>query len=189
MPPGPPTSRERYLIPKEGGEAPGVGLFPWALYPEQVSGEEFSCQVVVSSSDEWHEHPLTDVNLWAPKLQRLPDDELLIVDTRGWRRDAQNASVYRMDGRLVRSFRIGGNDEVFADDDGCIWATYEDELASSKEGSSALVRLDGQGRKQWGFNENRGDAENVWMFYAVNVSQGSRLGLRIHRVGDRSNQG
>jgi hypothetical protein len=45
--------------------------------------------------DGWQELGLTEVNLWAPKLQRLSDDELLIVDNRGWPRDAQNACVYR----------------------------------------------------------------------------------------------
>jgi len=68
------------------------GLGP---YTEEVSGEEFSCDVVVASMDGWQELALTEVNLWAPKLQRLSDDELLIVDNRGWPRDAQNACVYR----------------------------------------------------------------------------------------------
>jgi hypothetical protein len=58
-----------------------------------------------------------------------------------------------------------------ADNNGCIWSTYGDEEAISKEGSSALVRLDNQGEKQWGFNENRGEAKSVWTFYALNVDE------------------
>ena len=42
MPPGPPTSRESFAIPKKRSETPDIGWFPWALYPEEVSGEEFS---------------------------------------------------------------------------------------------------------------------------------------------------
>ena len=172
MPPGPPTSREGFAIPKKGSETPDIGWFPWALYPEEVSGEEFSCDVVVASMDGWHELPLTQVNLWSPKLQCLSDGELLVVDERGWPREAKNACVYGMDGHLERSFRIGGDEDTFADESGRIWATYGDELTNTKEGGSALVRLDDHGRKQWGFNENRGDAESVWMFYALNVGPG-----------------
>jgi hypothetical protein len=69
------------LIPKKGSETPEIGWFPWVLYPEEVSGEEFSCDVVVASMDGWHELPLMEVNFLAPKLQRLSDDELLIVDS------------------------------------------------------------------------------------------------------------
>jgi hypothetical protein len=75
------------------------------------------------------------------------------------------------DGRLEQSFRIGGTEDVFVDENRCIWATYDDESASTTEGGSALVRLDDRGEKQWGFNESRNGAESVWMFYALNVDR------------------
>ena len=46
MPPGPPTSRESYVIPEDHPQGPGRGLFPWALYPEQVGNERFSGDLV-----------------------------------------------------------------------------------------------------------------------------------------------
>ena len=76
-----------------------------------------------------------------------------------------------MDGGFIRSFHLSGTEDIFTDPNGSIWASFDDESASGKEGSSALVRLDGQGVTQWGFNENRGEAENVWIFYALNVGR------------------
>jgi hypothetical protein len=170
MPPGPPTSRESYGIPEDHPQGPGRGFFPWALYPEQVSNEKFSGDLVVTSPTEWHELPLTDVGLWGPRLQRLSGDEFLAVDVRGWPGKDLNGHVYGPDGRHLRSFQVTGTERLFADESRQIWVTFHDESGGGPDGS-ALACLDDQGNKRWGFNENRGDAQDVWMFYALNVDR------------------
>jgi hypothetical protein len=170
MPPGPPTSRQGYRIPKDLPGGPGHGWLPWTLFPEQAGNERFSGDLVVASPTEWHELPLTDVNLWGPKLQRLSGDEFLVVDTRGWPGKNLNGHVYSSDGSHMRSLQVTGTTRVFADESRQIWVTFNDEAAGGPD-ASALVCLDDEGTKLWGFNENRGDAKNVWMFYALNVDR------------------
>jgi hypothetical protein len=143
------------------------------VYPEEAQGQVYSCEVILCSRDEQIEVPLDDVDVWLPKIQRLGDQELLLVDLRGWRSEMRNAKVYDLQGRFVRSFHLTPTRDVFADAEGTIWASFDDESRSEPDGGSALVRLDADGNKLWGFEENRAGAGSVWVFYALNVSRGA----------------
>ena len=170
MPPGPPTSREGYAIRADHPQGPGRGFFPWALFPEQVRSESFSGDLVITSPTEWLEVPLRDVNLWEPRLQRLSANELLLIDEGGGLGNGLNGRVYTPVGTLSRSFEVGWVNRACVDERRQIWVTFHDESGGGP-GGSALACLDDQGNKLWGFNENRADAEDVWMFYALNVGR------------------
>jgi hypothetical protein len=125
--------------------------------------------LLIASEGLTLETPLKNINYMLPRIQRLNDEELLIVDVRGYKKDLENAHVHSSDGAHRRSFHLSATEDVFVGSDGSIWASFDDESAFN---SPALMRLDEQGRMKWGFIENRGEAASVWMFYALNVANG-----------------
>src|SRR4051812_32579807 len=75
----------------------------------------------------WSSVPLTGVTLAPSRVDRLPDGEFLLVQSRTGKRPygptRDSAQVFDPSGRPLRSFRLGdGVDQLAVDEPGTIWA-------------------------------------------------------------------
>jgi len=115
-----------------------------------------------------------------PKIQPLPNGEVLIVAARCYNRSGnpeQNAAVYDVNGVFTRRFVMGdGIGHVQVARDGSIWAGYSDEGVFGNYGwveplgASGLVHLDAHGGVIWKF-EPSDEVDFIADCYSLNVAR------------------
>ena len=114
-------------VPFAYDEQPG-----WATFPKPRAEHAYTAAVVRVSGSDADRTALDGVTTTFPKIQPLPDGEILLVGTRAERRpDGShdlNASVLGLDGMRRREFLLGdGIEDVQTTADGRIWVSYFDE--------------------------------------------------------------
>lgn len=156
----------------------------WATFPKPRAEHAYMAAVVhVSGSDA--DRVLDSVTTTFPKIQPLPDGEILLVGTRAERRpDGShdlNASVLGPDGMRRREFLLGdGIEDVQTTADGRIWVSYFDEGVfgnfgwgepggPAPIGAPGLVRWLSDGTVDWSYEAPPG-LEEIADCYALNVA-------------------
>jgi hypothetical protein len=142
------------------------------LYPEHMAAP-YSADVLVWGTDGVSEVALEDVAVEHPMVQTFSDGAVLLVSS--LRRNDDNARVYSPRGQLLGTFALGDAIQHVAVGAGdSIWVGYFDEGIYGEDplSHSGVARFDRDGRKEWGFNENRGDAPFVDSCYALSVGPG-----------------
>ena len=103
-----------------------------ATFPVTRVDLAYTGRVVIASANETRYCNLPDLNFAFPRVQVLPDGEILAASTRcrRWKDGSYdlNARVYRPDGALKSEFCLGdGIEHMQTDTSGRIWVGYFDE--------------------------------------------------------------
>lgn len=160
-----------------------------ALVSVSVKGEAIrlfvhrdSATVWVSNSSHSSEFRLPALTASFPAVQTLPDNEILVVDSRCQRISGggyeMNATIYGPDAAVRRQFPLGdGIEHVQTDLAGNIWVGYFDEgiygtfgseLPNGPFGSAGLSCFNGRGERLWDFQAPEG-FDNISDCYALSV--------------------
>jgi len=156
----------------------------WASFPRTRSDGEYSAILSVCDAYGEQEFHLPTLNAAFPKVQLLPNDEILVVAPRCQRfQDGThelNAKIYDPAGKLQREFLLGdGIEHVQIDRRGNIWVGYFDEgvygnygwgHGLSRLGAAGLSCFNDQGEKLWDYQPPSG-VDAISDCYALNVSR------------------
>jgi hypothetical protein len=157
----------------------------WATFPKPRAEQAYTASVVRLSASRAERIALGAVATTFPKLQPLPNGEILLVGTRSARRpDGShdlNASVFGPDGSHRREFLLGdGIEDVQATDDGHIWVSYFDEGIFGNfgwggpdgpppVGAAGLIQWRSDGAVEWEYKPPPG-VDEIADCCALNVS-------------------
>lgn len=155
----------------------------WASFPKTQTDIEYSAIVSISDGSITREVRLFGLTETFPKIDVLPEREILIVAPRCFRSGdgshEPNATVYDRNGRQQRKFFLGdGIEHVQTDGNGNIWVGYSDEgvygnfgwqSADARVGVAGLSCFSRRGQKMWDFQPPEG-CDHISDCYALNVT-------------------
>ena len=155
----------------------------WASFPKTHTDSEYSSIVSVSGHSGSRETWLFGLTSTFPKIEMLPDGEILVVASRCFRNPdgshEMNAKVYGTDGKQNREFLLGdGINHIQTDAEGRIWVGYFDEgifgnfgwqYAGGPFGAAGLSCFAKSGQKMWDYEPPEG-FDHISDCYALNVS-------------------
>jgi hypothetical protein len=157
----------------------------WARFPKPRAERTYSPSVVSLDESRVRRTVLQDVDTTFPRLQPLPDGEILLVGTRSARREDGsydlNGRVFGPDGMLRREFLLGdGIEDVQTTADGRIWVSYFDEgvfgnfgwgkpEGPDPIGAPGLIRWRSDGTIEWTYEPPPG-LDDIADCYALNVA-------------------
>jgi hypothetical protein len=155
----------------------------WASFPKTSTDSDYSCVVSVSGDSGSRETRLFELTATFPKIEMLPDGEILVVASRCFRNPdgshEMNAKVYGTDGKQNREFLLGdGIRHIQTDADGRIWVGYFDEGIfgnfgwqdpGGPFGAAGLSCFAKSGQKLWDYEPPQG-FDHIADCYALNVS-------------------
>jgi hypothetical protein len=155
----------------------------WASFPKTHTDSEYSSIVSVSGHSGSRETRLFGLTATFPKIEMLPNGEILVVASRCFRNPdgshEMNAKVYGTDGKQNREFLLGdGVKHIQTDAEGRIWVGYSDEgifgnfgwqHAGGPFGAAGLSCFDKSGQKMWDYGPPEG-FDHIADCYALNVS-------------------
>jgi hypothetical protein len=123
---------------------------------------------------------LPQVEIAFPKIQPLPNGDVLLVGARCHYRDGdpeQNATVFCQSGNVQRQFVLGdGIQDAQTTLDGKIWVSFFDEGVfgnygwDQPMGASGLICVDSAGHIEWEFKPPE-DCDSICDCYAMNVAE------------------
>jgi len=160
-----------------------VELPGWASFPKTHTDSEYSSIVSISGGLGLRETRLCGLTAIFPKIEMLPDGEILVVASRCLRNPdgshEMNAKVYGNDGKQNREFLLGdGVEHIQTDADGRLWVSYFDEgifgnfgwqYSGGPFGASGLSCFAKSGQKLWDYEPPQG-FDHIADCYALNVS-------------------
>lgn len=155
----------------------------WASFPKTHTDSEYSSILSVSGRSMSRETRLFGLTATFPKIEVLPDGEILVVASRCFRNPdgshEMNGKIYGPDGRQKREFLLGdGINHVQTDAEGHIWVGYFDEgvfgnfgwqYAGGPFGAAGLSCFAKSGEKIWDYEPPEG-FDHIADCYALNVS-------------------
>lgn len=156
----------------------------WASFPKTRTESEYPAVLFVCGQNGIEEFHLPSLKATFPKVQTLPNDEILVVAPRCRKfQDGShelNARVYDAGGGLKREFLLGdGIEHVQTDRKGNIWVGYFDEgvfgnygwgHSNDRLGAAGLTCFNDKGEKLWDFQPPAG-CDHISDCYALNVSK------------------
>lgn len=154
----------------------------FASFPKTVTDGPYSAIVSITGESQSRDIRLSSLRATCPKVDLLPEGEVLIVASRCLRyRDGThelNAQVFGSDGIIRRSFLLGdGIKHIQCDRNGKIWVGYSDEgvfgnfgwARGNVLGAAGLSCFSHNGYKMWDFAAPDG-FDGIADCYALNVS-------------------
>ena len=155
----------------------------WASFPKTHTDSEYSSIISVSGHSGSRETRLFGLTATFPKIEMLPDGEILVVASRCFRNPdgshEMNAKIYGTDGKQNREFLLGdGVKHIQTDAEGRIWVGYSDEgifgnfgwqYPGGPLGAAGLSCFDKSGQKMWDYEPPEG-FDHIADCYALNVS-------------------
>jgi hypothetical protein len=173
-------------VPAADADAPFVhDDEPHATFPRPRADRPYTASVLHVNAARAERFPLEHVTATFPRIQLLPDGEILVVGTRsGFHADGSydlNATVFGPDGGRRREFLLGdGIQDVQATPRGQIWVSYFDEgvfgnfgwgqeWSRPPVGAAGLIRWTSEGGVTWTYAPPPG-AGRIVDCYALNVA-------------------
>lgn len=154
----------------------------FARFPKTHTTQEYDSVVSIAGAAGSEEFSISGLTITFPKIDLLPDWEVLIVASRCQRfRDGShelNAKVYDHAGNLRREFLLGdGIEHVQTNAGGDIWVGYFDEgvygnfgwPVDGTVGAAGLSCFNSMGEHLWNFSPPEG-FDHISDCYALNVS-------------------